>query len=301
MLDQLADNYERLFLGGVFAVAGAAVFFRGFKKLSALRRVENTPTCTIRSIPMGTVELKGRAYMKEPIEAPFSARLVAYYEVEIEESHKRGKDSGWTLIHSGASQKPFELDDGTGRVRVIPDGAESRLSNASARRSSFFSELPARLQSYMSKVGFEGGLSGGLGLRFTERCIEIGETVYVHGVAHERRALDLWREQMEGVSEKLGVVKADPDEMERLDVDGDGRISDDEWQSAHSRAIADVQREGAENRVAIAQGNSGELFLISDRREKNLVSYLRLEAAVNALGGGTAFIGGVVMLLSTLF
>ncbi len=248
-------------------------------------------------MPMGTVELKGRVCMEEPIEAPVSARAVAYYKLLIEESNRRGKNSGWMAIHEDARREPFELDDGTGRALVIPDGAEVSLSDASRHRTSFFSEIPARLQSYMSKAGLS---TRDRGLRFTEDCIEIGQTVYVHGVAQERRGLDLWREQMERVSGKLRVVKADPDEMERLDLDGDGRISEDEWQSAHSKALADVQREGIEKRVAIAQGSSGELFLISDRGEQNLVNNLRLDAALCVLGGGTVFIGAVVTLVHIL-
>ena len=53
--------------------------------------------------------------------------------------------------------------------------------------------------------------------------------------------------------------------------------------------------------MSIAQGSSGELFLISDRSEKAIVGRLRLESACGVLAGGTAFIGGVVVLLSMLF
>ena len=75
-------------------------------------------------------------------------------------------------IHEDARREPFELDDGTGRALVIPDGAEVSLSDASRHRTSLFSEIPARLQSYMSKAGLS---TRDRGLRFTEDCIEIGQ------------------------------------------------------------------------------------------------------------------------------
>ena len=47
------------------------------------------------------------------------------------------------------------------------------------------------------------------------RRIEVGQPVYVQGVAQHRPGLDLWRELTERVSEKLREVKANADEMRR--------------------------------------------------------------------------------------
>ncbi len=301
MLEQLFDNPKLLILAGSLTLAGIVLFFEGFKKLRTLRRIENTPTCNTRSMPMGSVEVKGVARMEEPLEAPFSGIAVAYYKVEIEEYRKSGSHSSWVTIHEDASETPFYLEDDTGEVLVNPQGVETHIAHGYLRETSRFSDAPVRLQNYMLKNYLERKIfNQGRRLRFSERHIGLGQRVYVHGVAQERRRLDLWREQMQRVSEKLSEVKADPDEMRRLDVDGDGRVSEDEWQMAHSRAVAEVRHEGIENRVAIAQGSSGELFLISDRSEKDLVGRLRWETAGGVLGGGAAFIAGVVILASAL-
>lgn len=301
MLEHLLDDPRVLVLGGILVVGGLFVFFEGFKKLRTLRRIENTPTCRVRSMPMGSVEVKGAARMAEPLEAPFTGKRVAYFEIEIEEYRRHGKNSRWVSIHGDASQDPFYLEDDTGQVLIIPQGAELHLPNDFVRKSSRFSSVPQHLQSYMSSNGLERTFfSRGRSLRFTERHIEVGQPVYVHGVAGERPALDLWREQMERVSERLRDVKADPDAMQRLDTDADGRVSEDEWQFAHSDAVAEVRGEGVEDRVAIARGNAGELFVISDRSEKNLVRRLQLESAGGVFGGGGAFIAGVVILTSVL-
>ena len=301
MLELLAENHEPVIFGGILIVMGCVFFFGGFRKLRTLRRIENTPTCAVRSMPMGAVEVKGIARMQDPLEAPFTGKAVVYYELEIEELRKSGKHSKWVTIHEDTTEEAFYLDDGTGQILVIPRGAESHLPADYVCRSSFFSEAPPRLQNYLSKNGLERRFfKRSRNLRFTERHIEVGQQFYVHGVAQERSGLELWRQQMGRVSEKLREVKAHPEKMQRLDLDGDGRVSEEEWESAHSEAVAEVRSEGVENRVAIAEGSSGELFLISDRSEKSLVRRLRWGAAGGVLGGGAAFIAGVVTLAYVL-
>jgi hypothetical protein len=125
----------------------------------------------------------------------------------------------------------------------------------------------------------------------------VGELVYVYGVAQERRGVDVWRERMEQVTEKLREIKADPEKLQRLDTDGDGRISQDEWQSAHSQAVAEVRGQAVADRVVIAKGSSDKIFVISNRGERELVSRLHLQSVASVVAGGAGFIGGVVILV----
>jgi hypothetical protein len=283
------------------AIVGASLFFRGFKKLRTLRRIENTPTSNIRSMPMGSVEVEGVARIEEPLHAPFSDKPVAYYEIEIEEYRGSGKNSRWVTIYEEASEDPFYLDDGTGQVLVIPQGAELRLRKAFEYKNDTFSGVPPHLERFLSSQNLRGGFFGRWrSLCFTERHIQTGQLVYVYGVAQERRGLDLWRERMELVTEKLREIKADPEKLQRFDTDGDGRISEDEWQSAHSQAVAEVRGEAVADRIVIAKGSSDKMFLISDRSERELVSRLRLQSAASVVGGGAGFIAGVVFLVYRL-
>ena len=187
MLDFLTENHESLIGSGMLMVAGAACFFGGFKKLRTLRRIENTPTCNIRSMPMGSVEVKGVARMEEPLEAPFTGKAVAYYDAEIE----KDGDDGWEPLHRDTSQEPFFLEDRTGQVLVIHQGAEFRLRADVVHTTSIFSQEPWRLESYRTKHEIGRGFFGGAKLRFTERHIEVGQPVYIQGVAQHRPGLDL--------------------------------------------------------------------------------------------------------------
>lgn len=139
---------------------GASLFFRGFKKLRTLRRIENTPTSNIRSMPMGSVEVEGVARIEEPHQAPFTGKPVAYYEIEIEELQGGGKNSRWVTIYEEASEDPFYLDDGTGQVLVIPQGAELRLRKAFEHTNDMFSSVPPQLERFLSSQNLRRGLLG---------------------------------------------------------------------------------------------------------------------------------------------
>ena len=196
-------------LSAIGSVGGLFAFYMGFSKLKSLRRIENTPTSAVRSMPMGLVELHGRAQRKEPLFGPFTGEPVAYYEVEIEEWRNTGKSSHWATIHNHSSADyPFWLEDSTGKVMVLPAGSETRLSN-DYQEAFRWGRPSVALQQYMTDRGIKSGFMGlRRKLRFTEKHVEIGQHVYLHGVAQERP--DLHRQRAEQVSEILNEVKHDP-------------------------------------------------------------------------------------------
>ncbi len=289
---------DAVLLSAIGSVGGLYLFYRGFRKLKSLRRIENTPTSSVRSMPMGLVELHGTAQRKEPLFGPFTGKPVGYYEVEIEEWKRSGRSSSWVTIHNHSSADyPFWLEDSTGRVMVLPAGSEMRLPN-DYQEAFRWGRPSVALQQYMTDRGIKSGFMGmRRGLRFTEKHIEIGQTVYLHGVAQERP--DLHRQRAERVGEILKEVKQDPEAMKTLDVDGDGRVDWVEWESARDMALARVRAEGIPDRVVVGRGSSSDLFLISDRSEEDLVSRLKLETFGCVFGGGAAFVAGTAYLVHT--
>ena len=124
MIDQLRE--ARYGVEALFALGFAPLLFaRGFVKLNRYRRIQNTPTCKIRSLPMGSVEVIGVARSEEAVAAPFSGKAAVWYEVEIQELRRSGRRSRWVTRHKASSGLPFHLDDGTGTVLVLPDGVEA--------------------------------------------------------------------------------------------------------------------------------------------------------------------------------
>ena len=99
-------------------VAGfAAVHGRRQHRRSAL--VAGTETTAIRDIKEeGIVELKGTIRADDPFDSPIQGEQSTLSAWEVEEWDERGDSEMWETRAAGVYTTPFELDDGTGRVRV---------------------------------------------------------------------------------------------------------------------------------------------------------------------------------------
>jgi hypothetical protein len=106
---------------GLLLVGGfAAVYGRRQHRRRAL--VEATETTAIRDIKAeGTVELKGTIRASDPVESPITGEPSVMSAWEVEEWDETGDSEMWETLATGIHTRPFELDDGTGRVRVEID------------------------------------------------------------------------------------------------------------------------------------------------------------------------------------
>jgi hypothetical protein len=287
---------DSLFHASALAIAGGALFWRGFGWLRTLRRIENTPTAKVRSLSLGAVELCGAAEAEEPLVAPLSGKPAVWYEIVVEELRSSRRGSRWVVRKREQSSEPFHLRDETGRIQVLPDGADTHLPD------SFTARVPgvgvsANVESYLDRSGLRRGLFG-RSYRLRERSIGPGDPVYVLGVAQERP--DLRREKTKRLNERLHELRSDPERLQALDVDGDGQISDLEWDRARSQARSQVEREAVEDRVVIGRGEGGETFVLSNRDELELVQSLRWKAFGGVFGGGGLVVGGIAYLVYSL-
>src|SRR5437762_8831524 len=64
--------------------AGVYFFFKGFKVYRELRVLEDTPCLPIRSIPMGLVQVHGKATGENVVTSPVSNTPCHFYKVDIE-------------------------------------------------------------------------------------------------------------------------------------------------------------------------------------------------------------------------
>jgi hypothetical protein len=143
--------------------------------------------------------------------------------------------------------------------------------------------------------GVSRGLFGSRRLRVTERHIDLGDPVYVYGVAQERS--DLRRVRAERVNEKLRALRGDAEGMRAIDLDRDGEISHHEWERARREALDEANAEGIEDRVWIARGERGEPFVVSDHDERGLVRKLKWLAGGSVFGGGGLAVGSTAYFL----
>jgi hypothetical protein len=118
--------------------AGIFWFFKGFKIFREYRVLADTPEVPIRSMAMGLVEIHGKARLaaEKLISSPVSATPCLFYKVDIEKYKKDSKGRGsWSHYKTDCNGLPFYLDDGTGKVLVIPFEAEYDLVQCARRET----------------------------------------------------------------------------------------------------------------------------------------------------------------------
>ncbi|HUX37590.1 MAG TPA: GIDE domain-containing protein, partial [Rectinemataceae bacterium] len=194
---------------GVAAVA-ALVLFLVSRSLSAkILDVAGTETSRVASIvelsaqvakEIGggsfaqIAEFKGRAAALEDLRADFSGLPAVWYECVVtreweEEYWESDKDGnrqrrtrrGSEVVSNIRREPVFELDDGSGRVRVDPAGAKIE---AESTWSSFDSSGGSTIgvgSFVFQALALASGARRTLGYRFAERSIPVGRELYVFG------------------------------------------------------------------------------------------------------------------------
>lgn len=292
---------QELVFSALGSAGGGVAFFWGFSVWRQLRLIEDTPTAKVRSMPMGRVEVFGRAEEKGELFAPISQRPCVYYRYKVEEERSNGKSRSWHTIESGNSAAwGFYLCDETGRVLVLPDGAKVELERDLFGHEggvvALFSENnPSFNLDRWRTRGFLGGLLNRK-MRFSEWRIEPGDPVYVLGIAQERPGLAA--EKRHQIVQKLKALKEDPDAMTHFDRDGDGGVSADEWEVARQLIVGEVSQTIPDDRVVIAaEARSKFPFMISDRDEGALTGRLRWQSALGVFGGASLSVVSMWFLL----
>jgi hypothetical protein len=271
--------------------SGLVSFARGFAVWRRLRLIQDTPTARVRSLPMGRVELRGRAQEKAELRAPLTGTPCVYYRYTVEE--RRGsRRKRWAVLERGDSSAwGFYLQDETGRVLVAPAGAQVDIA-PDLRGSPASAGLDASRWQRSRWLGRPA-------LRLTEWRIHAGEPVYVLGVAQERA--DLTHERRRRIADKLRALKSDPEALAHLDSDRDGSISAQEWEVARQLATDEVAQEGFDDRVVIAADPHGASpFYLSDRSEHALLRRHRLQVLGGVWGGALLSLACLYYLLSYL-
>lgn len=217
------------------ALLAVILLAAGLRSLRLKRLIENTPTSRIRSLAMGLVELHGRTRRAYALVAPMTQTPCVWYRVRRYRRRRnpRNNQSVWQLTGvQDSGHVPFLLDDGTGLVRVEPGGAQVRAG----RREEGFPGQGNILLERTAAVDVDE--------KWVEERIDEGTRLYVLGSAAPLRAA---RQPLrERLIARLRRIKSDPSQMRRFDLDGDGRVDEQEWQEARTR----VERELLEESLA---------------------------------------------------
>ena len=180
-------------IGG--AVGGLGLFWYGWTVQQRKRLIESIPTSPIRSLALGLVEISGQAETEgegegEGLTSPFSGLPCVFYSYAVEEQVRSGNNTRWKTIASGTSEQPFFVRDATGRVLVVPLGAQLILPDERSIRTSWLGELPSVAVAGLRRLGIAStSWMGNKVLRCRESFILPDESIYVLGAALEHHGM----------------------------------------------------------------------------------------------------------------
>ena len=181
----LAD--ESSFWIFLIAVGGMGLFLYGFKVRAMQRVIENTPTSSVRSLPLGFVEAAGTAQPDgQSLLSPLTNQPCVFYRYRIEEQRGSRNSRRWVTVAEDRSTEPFYIEDSTGRVLIVPMGADARLSKEQVFSNRWPGALPDHVAHTLRTIG-EPTVSwlGPRTLRCREAFIALGDPLYVLGTVQE--------------------------------------------------------------------------------------------------------------------
>lgn len=147
-----------LLLTAMLLGAGWMAGSAGFDSLRELRQLERTPRSLLAALLPGEVHARGFVEAAERLlTAPESGVETVYYRYHVE---RRTRDSegrsSWNTVRDERRSVPFWLDDGSGRIRVVPND-----------------RVDLRPRQHMQRKDGD--------MRYTEYRIDPGSSVFVFG------------------------------------------------------------------------------------------------------------------------
>lgn len=257
------------------------------------RLAEDMATATIRSAAQGYRELQGAAANPYPdlLIAPLSGTPCLWFHYKVEK-YVGGDNNDWEIVEQETSSRPLLLKDATGQCIIDPHGAEVSAINApvwygpNARPAT----PPPTTSAHWVVINRDSRY------RYSESRIEDEENLYVIG---EFRSYPTVPKHITdaGARHVITQWKSQQDTMLRaFDTDGDGTISQSEWENARRMAthIATKKMQPATDGDQVHVISSSNIkrhpFIISTKAELDMVSHYRrrmllsLIAFIAALG-----------------
>jgi len=299
---------NKIIIGPILICAGIILFSRCFRKLQQKRLIEDIPTSSIRGLAMGLAEITGQARYHTILHSPLTQTNCVYWKYTIEKHVKRNNSSRWEKIAGGdSSLSPFYVEDHTGKILVLPEGAENIMNADFRHETGPLGTLPANLEKFLMTAGvpYKSLLGIKHRLRFREWVICENDPVYVLG--HTRKSSRFIPELQSRVNKNLMAMQSDPAMRSRIDFNRDGRVSEEELKIAGKRiekALLEKMVQSGETGdvldVAIAAGPHGETFILSDRSQKELTRALSVQFTWQLLLGAVLAVIGLYLFLDQL-
>jgi hypothetical protein len=310
MLIQLAalvTHAQHPYLGALILMGfGSLLFLGGFQNYRKYRILADAPRAHVRSMAMGLVHLRGKA-TGEPLISPLTGTRCFAYVCNIQ-SYVKTRSGGktkweWQNVSGDDDIKPFYLDDGTGRVRVIP--IQPEVANLTLQRT-FYCEIgkDGRFRSVEPIPGFAAP---------NEQAV----WDYTQG-AHSRKLLERIFEMqgergkkmkavMETTMKVLGGAQKVESLVPTLEISwssnaGNLRVIEECFLAESDCVVLGTCAENPaaksdEDRVMICQGENEKSFIISTQTEGKLGRSMRNNSLIMLLLAVVLIVGGFALAL----
>jgi hypothetical protein len=279
-----------VFMAAVVGVPiGIYLFYRGFSVLARKRLIQNIPHSTIRSAPIGQVEISGKAAGPYTILSPLSQTDCYYYRAEAHVLGERGDHPSSPQRVTESLSVPFFLKDETGSIMVDARGADAELPCT-------FDEIVGTdsgecLRHFLARRGLPSS-----GVRVVERCIVDGEQLFILGSVAENSPTP----DVDSVSSEPGFLSREAADLQRREMLEFMHVPIPPNLSTYNGA-SEAEREFNLNQpVIVRKGTGSEPFIISRLSQRELVDELAGESMLYIWGGPLLALASLAYLLVQL-
>ncbi len=257
-------------------LVGVYWFFKGFRVYREYRVLADTPETPIRSIPMGLVEMHGKAKLApdQLVPSPVTQTSCLFYKVDIERwIESKDKDGGrWSFFATDADGPSFYLEDASGKVLVDANHAEYDLLLTGQRET-------------------HNTVMAAIFLKFGGRATPGDLEAYVSRVAARHHA------SLSDSIKHLSLTAALGPSCGRFRLT-EYCILPEHWYDVTGTCVENPKPKDEHDRNMIVKGQNEPTFLISWRGEKEVKSHLRKRAMKYIFGGGAIVLGCLGVLLA---
>ena len=196
-------------------IFGLFLFLYGFRILYKKRLIQNVQTSTVRAIPMGEVEIKGKVKARYTLKTPLSKKDCVFFRYTEEKAIKVGNSDRWIKTVDMRTNFLFYLVDETGAIIVDPVKAELNIVNR-----------------YVEQKG---------NIRKTEYYIKEDENLYVLGKAKKLSSeIDIEHKMIE---ERLNEIMKNPQEKKEIDRNLDSKIDENELAETREKIRQEIRNQ----------------------------------------------------------
>jgi hypothetical protein len=168
-----------------FIVPGLILLSASYYEWYRNKKINGTPTSTVRSIAIGRTELHGTIDSDESVTAPISQEpCVCYYVLVSGGQNINGLPA---LYRQQTDSVPAVIKDDTGKVNVDLNGVQVKDGTITRHEySKVDGDVPDYMQTRIDKAGINVTLTDGKnGCMIEERRIDHGDEVYLLGTARD--------------------------------------------------------------------------------------------------------------------